>query len=471
MTLPTVGDPLPVTLGELHDLGDHSGSLLAITITDAGGLDITWTAGMLRTPTGDIVLTVAGSATCTDDAVNFLKWTSGNSLVVATTDATHDSEVPIGHIACQNGDIWDVHTDPVSRAVTTDIQHGLEEIFPLAVSSGCLVSEDTDATDPLDVTISSGAYLHDLHDEHTVTGFDSRTANTLIRCFIDGSGPETWDFTADGAQSEIDVGNWNSGTSLIGTSVGKYYKGLFVISERNIFWIYAQAEHNTVAQAIDGVLPSIPPGLDNFPRSVAYIYKHGDTAFEPATSDRWMDARPLVPGSVPAGPITDHGELVGLAPDDDHTQYLLLAGRSGGQIINGGTDASDDLTLKATAHATQGFIHFGSEVDAGAHTIGFTLQTATGDGTTTIDWRLGNHFKFTWGAQDETFTFTAPSNVGHLTLEMKQDGTGGRDATLSMITWLGTVPVFPDGGANKTMFALIFYDGTTYWGQITDWET
>lgn len=49
---------------------------------------------------------------------------------------------------------------------------------------------------------------------------------------------------------------------------------------------------------------------------------------------------------LPAG--VDHGGLAGLA-DDDHSQYFLLAGRSGGQIAIGGTAATDDLTLRTTA--------------------------------------------------------------------------------------------------------------------------
>jgi hypothetical protein len=49
----------------------------------------------------------------------------------------------------------------------------------------------------------------------------------------------------------------------------------------------------------------------------------------------------------------DHGSLAGLA-DDDHTQYALLAGRSGGQTLIGGTDASDDLTLQTTSDGTKG---------------------------------------------------------------------------------------------------------------------
>jgi len=41
---------------------------------------------------------------------------------------------------------------------------------------------------------------------------------------------------------------------------------------------------------------------------------------------------------------TDHGILTGLG-DDDHTQYALLAGRSGGQQLLGSTVTAEDLTL------------------------------------------------------------------------------------------------------------------------------
>jgi hypothetical protein len=51
----------------------------------------------------------------------------------------------------------------------------------------------------------------------------------------------------------------------------------------------------------------------------------------------------------------DHGVLLGLG-DDDHTQYLHLPGRGGGQVANGGTAASEDLELKSTADATKGYV-------------------------------------------------------------------------------------------------------------------
>jgi hypothetical protein len=50
-----------------------------------------------------------------------------------------------------------------------------------------------------------------------------------------------------------------------------------------------------------------------------------------------------------------HGDLIEL-DEDDHSQYPLMAGRSGGQTIAGGTDSGDDLTLKSTEHATKGNI-------------------------------------------------------------------------------------------------------------------
>ena len=60
-------------------------------------------------------------------------------------------------------------------------------------------------------------------------------------------------------------------------------------------------------------------------------------------------------------PIYDHGLLVGLG-DDDHSQYALLAGRAGGQTLDGGTASTDVLNLRGSAHADLGFIHIASPI-------------------------------------------------------------------------------------------------------------
>ncbi len=57
----------------------------------------------------------------------------------------------------------------------------------------------------------------------------------------------------------------------------------------------------------------------------------------------------------------DHGAITGLG-DDDHTQYALLLGRSGGQSFIGGTGSGDDLTLTSTSHGTKGDIIFASRL-------------------------------------------------------------------------------------------------------------
>jgi len=50
---------------------------------------------------------------------------------------------------------------------------------------------------------------------------------------------------------------------------------------------------------------------------------------------------------------TNHGALSGL-DGDDHIQYALLAGRSGGQQIIGGTGSGDDLIFDTTSDGTKG---------------------------------------------------------------------------------------------------------------------
>jgi hypothetical protein len=56
----------------------------------------------------------------------------------------------------------------------------------------------------------------------------------------------------------------------------------------------------------------------------------------------------------------DHGSIGGLN-DDDHSQYPHGSGRSGGQIITGGVDGGDTLSLQGTFHDTKGFVYIGGE--------------------------------------------------------------------------------------------------------------
>lgn len=62
---------------------------------------------------------------------------------------------------------------------------------------------------------------------------------------------------------------------------------------------------------------------------------------------------------VPSLPDTEivHNTLSGLTTGDaGHTQFVMLAGRSGGQVVQGGTAASDLLVFESTSNVTKGTV-------------------------------------------------------------------------------------------------------------------
>lgn len=75
----------------------------------------------------------------------------------------------------------------------------------------------------------------------------------------------------------------------------------------------------------------------------------GDSLFWDAVNSVWL-------ASVPDTEIT-HGSLTGLTSGDaGHSQFVMLSGRAGGQVVQGGTAASETLVLESTAHATKGSV-------------------------------------------------------------------------------------------------------------------
>jgi len=108
------------------------------------------------------------------------------------------------------------------------------------------------------------------------------------------------------------------------------------------------------------------------------------------------------------------------------------------------------------------------ELDAGAHSIGFTQQTVTYNGTTTtVDWKLGNKASMTFGAGNiGTFAFTNPTNPCNLLLKIIQDSEGSRVVTAwdSDIKWSsGSAPTLSTG-ANAVDIIAFYFDGSSYYG-------
>ncbi len=89
-------------------------------------------------------------------------------------------------------------------------------------------------------------------------------------------------------------------------------------------------------------------------------------------------------GATPmGGGVSDHGLLSGLT-DDDHAQYALLAGRTSGQVLYGGTTATGSLRLVSSSACATGAIYI-----VGVNPcVGIGINPAEFDGGAGIDSKL-----------------------------------------------------------------------------------
>lgn len=144
------------------------------------------------------------------------------------------------------------------------------------------------------------------------------------------------------------------------------------------------------------------------------------------------------------------------------TRAGLLTGAKFDEIV--ANTAKTGVTTEISNLSEDTTPSLGGELDCGANSIGGTVQTATGDGTTTIDWGAGNMFNFKFGAFNETFTFTAPTKPGTFILKLVQDGTGSRTATFpATVKWIdGTAPTLTTTATTGTDILTFYYDGTNY---------
>lgn len=146
--------------------------------------------------------------------------------------------------------------------------------------------------------------------------------------------------------------------------------------------------------------------------------------------------------AAPAWTALDHGAHIGGLTDDDHTQYALLAGRSGGQILTGGTASGDDLTLRSTSNATKGDIFMADAggnviIGGGATASRLRILEASGSGT--------NYTEFVAQAQAADITYTLPADNGDANEVLTTDGSG----SLSWTT-VGAAPLSPGGRLTLT---------------------
>lgn len=189
----------------------------------------------------------------------------------------------------------------------------------------------------------------------------------------------------------------------------------------------------------------------------------------------------------------DHGSIGGLT-DDDHSQYPLSAGRSGGQTIIGGTDSEDDLTLNSTSNATKGDVLIqtvGGNVAIGHDTPQVNLHVVDAfttcnvavegngemgdssavillDSYNDIAWLIAHnngYFQFRYYDGSDWFTFFNLDYAGHLYLSSdtpllrlsNTDASDANGARVGQIEFLGI-----QSGSEESILGMIevSHDGT-----------
>ena len=141
-------------------------------------------------------------------------------------------------------------------------------------------------------------------------------------------------------------------------------------------------------------------------------------------------------GAGAAGIGGDHGLLSGLG-DDDHTQYVLLAGRASGQIVIGGTASGEDLTLQSTVHATRGEIIVVDKLRL-HNDATFTIEISSSDPLITFN-------------TDDSLRYDRADNVWHWSIGGTSVARMGRDISAANKNDL----ILDGDGTRSGLFAIL----------------
>jgi len=191
---------------------------------------------------------------------------------------------------------------------------------------------------------------------------------------VGASGIWTWDTATtfafkNTAASRVNYNNWTGATWEQQIATDNYYVAYWIVAtnahDEPIISMQGQREDSSLTDArTNNTIDSIDFGSLPFAemRVMYRVIIRTKNSYGGTRLARIYDVTDFRASGSSVGssyvPVY-HGSLDGLA-NDDHPQYALLAGRTGGQSLNGGVDASDNLTLDSTSNATKGLINVNS---------------------------------------------------------------------------------------------------------------
>lgn len=316
------------TVQHMQDLFHSAGVTTGGGITDDADGTITVAAGTgLIRATNDTTAVLLWTDWAAESGVNvaltdnnmnyvYVEYNAGTPRVVASISAPTElqTNVLLGTVYRSGTNLY---ITEATRALVGD--HALQMIermkatMPFQRETGAIIGE----TGTLNITLTAGTFWEGL-TQFTTAAFDSSGADTFTYYYRDGASG----FTAVTAQSAIDPANYDGGTgTLAATSINDFTAHwVYLAQTGDVYVLYGRGQYNTLAEAqAEGAPSTAPPFFsENHVRLVGrLISQEGETVLSEVASSFDND--------LSTATASDHGGLTGLG-DDDHTQYLLVAG-------------------------------------------------------------------------------------------------------------------------------------------------
>jgi hypothetical protein len=237
-----------------------------------------------------------------------------------------------------------------------------------------------------------------MYDEDHVVTTTLKAKTDLKRIYYRSGNPGAWvwnDTTTSGIlddatniyYNQLNGSTWQLTPISSNNTWVNYY---LIMSPENTIWqtaaVMGQATYGSLALAQAENPVTAIAGLTNLTDEFVYVYRMTYRRVSGSSpSNAQLASVQILTGqlnSLSASGVTptDHNALTNLTVGDVHTQYVLLNGRAGSQIVYGGNAASENLTLSSTSDVTKGKIFFGvaqqTYFDGANNYLGLNTTTA-----------------------------------------------------------------------------------------------
>jgi len=373
----SLGTPTYSSVSDYMDSFGSAGRKTGGTISDAGSstIAITGGTGFIKATDDDNAqllffdFPAPANISIPTNSTRYIgvEYNGGSPQVVARTTWSWnlDSEFPLGRVvndSINGADELYISNSPwwVTDGTTNIIE---------AIRSFGLVRRDQSVgglmlsiTGTRNIAVSAGTVWSGLN-EFDVSAFDTAVSDTVeYYWYKAGSGWQSSDVT------QYSVTQWNDVTQTTLQTMGNNkYGNIWVYGELDngvaeIALLYPQAQYNSAAEAEATNTPS------NIPSHITEAGMLLGRIIIKQNVNTPVSVESAFGTTYNASVTTDHGNLSGLS-DDDHTQYLLLSGRTGGQHIND--------TVEVTGTASGRILSFGTRLTGSGNVSIRTLTDST----------------------------------------------------------------------------------------------